>query len=86
MRVAALPEVPSPSTGIDRKDLRLGARSCVGAFGRACRGLWDADAALELAARSGSKLRVAEYKIAGRVKPNGVDIAVVVDAITEEFR
>ena len=85
MRTVSAPGL-APSTEIDRKRMRPTQEIAPGAFGRALQGIWGADAAIELAARSGSKLRVAEYKIAGRVKPNGVDVAVVVDAITSEFR
>lgn len=85
MRV--LSEAPSIApTEINRKNFPPTQLIAPGAFGRACKGLWGADAAIELAARSRSSLRVAEYKIAGRVKPNGVDVAVVVDEITREFR
>lgn len=52
-------------------------------FGLALRGIWGNDAAIELAARSGKKLRVCEYKIKGTVKTTGVDIAVLVDAVTK---
>lgn len=76
-----------PSTKINRRKLPATQEIAPRAFGRACEGLWGiGGAAIELAARSGSSLRVAEYKIAGRVKPNGVDVAVLVDEVTREFR
>lgn len=79
----AVLESPSiVSTEINRNKFQRAQELAPTPFGRACRGMWGADAAIELAARSHSSVRIAEYKIAGRVKPNGVDVAVIVLEIT----
>jgi hypothetical protein len=85
MRTVSAPGL-APSTEINRKQMRPAQKVAPRAFGRALQGIWGEDAAIELAARSHSGVRIAEYKIAGTVKPNGIDIAVLVDAVTDEFR
>lgn len=84
-RVSAPPL--APSSKINRNSLRPTQEIApTGAFGLMLRGLWGEDAAIELAARTRSSLRIAEYKIRGRVKPNGVDVALLGDLATREFR
>lgn len=85
LRTVSAPAL-APSTENNRKKLRPTQEVASGPFGRACKGLWGDEAPFELAKRTRKSLRVAEYKIAGRVKPSGVDVAVIVDEITRPFR
>jgi hypothetical protein len=64
---------------IERSVLQGAATICIPWFGRACKGMWPAKTAEELAALVGISVRAAAYQISGEQEPTARTIQAVVN-------
>jgi hypothetical protein len=70
------------ATKIERSILHEDAELCSSAFGRACKGLWPAKTAEQLASRAQCSVRAAAYQISGEHDPSALSVLAVMTAIT----
>ena len=67
---------------IERKFLQGAAVIRRSPFGAACKGVWPAKTAEELASRAGCSVRTASYQISGEHDPSAQCLLALIEAVT----